>query len=111
MEARRAALGPVLSPFGSLAMITFVDGMCRVSCSLVWCCFVRRLFQFFSLISHNGARCLSILLEYCIGLHCYRTVLSCSFVPICPYIEARFSGRALSTAIDASRMLVVMSVS
>ena len=30
MEARRAVLGPVLSPFGSLAMITYVGGMCRV---------------------------------------------------------------------------------
>ncbi len=30
MEVRRAVLGPVLSPFGSLAMITFVGGMCRV---------------------------------------------------------------------------------
>jgi hypothetical protein len=30
MEVRRADLGPVLSPFGSLAMITCVGGMCRV---------------------------------------------------------------------------------
>ena len=29
-EVRRAFLGPVLSPFGSLAMSTFVGGMCRV---------------------------------------------------------------------------------
>ena len=29
-EVRRAGLGPVLSPFGSLAMSTFVGGMCRV---------------------------------------------------------------------------------
>ena len=29
-EVRRAVLGPVLSPFGSLAMSTFVGGMCRV---------------------------------------------------------------------------------
>ena len=29
-EVRRAVLGPVLSPFGSLAMSTFVGGMCSV---------------------------------------------------------------------------------
>ena len=29
-EVRRAVLGPVLSPFGSLAMSTFVGGMCRM---------------------------------------------------------------------------------
>ena len=29
-EVRRAVLGHVLSPFGSLAMSTFVGGMCRV---------------------------------------------------------------------------------
>ncbi len=29
-EVRRAVLGPVLSPLGSLAMSTFVGGMCRV---------------------------------------------------------------------------------
>ena len=28
-EVRRAVLGPVLSPFGSLAMSTFVGGMCN----------------------------------------------------------------------------------
>jgi len=30
MEIRRVVVGPVLSLFGSLAMITFVFGMCRV---------------------------------------------------------------------------------
>ncbi len=29
-EVRRAVLGPVLSPFGSLAMSTFVGEMCNV---------------------------------------------------------------------------------
>ena len=29
-EARRVVLGPVLSPFGSQAMSTFVGWMCRV---------------------------------------------------------------------------------
>ena len=29
-EVRRAVLGPVLSPFGSRAMITFVGETCRV---------------------------------------------------------------------------------
>ncbi len=29
-EVRREVLGPCLSPFGSLAMITFVGWMCRV---------------------------------------------------------------------------------
>jgi hypothetical protein len=29
-EIRRAVLGPVLSPFGSLTMSTFAGGMCRV---------------------------------------------------------------------------------
>ena len=29
-EVQRAILGPVLSPFGSLAMSTFVGGICRV---------------------------------------------------------------------------------
>ena len=29
-EVRRAVLGPVLSPFGSLAMSTFVGEICRV---------------------------------------------------------------------------------
>jgi hypothetical protein len=44
MEVRREVLMPGLSPFGSLAMITFVGGMCRVKCLLVWCCVVMRLF-------------------------------------------------------------------
>ena len=44
MEVRRAVLGHVLSPIGSLAMSTFVGGMCRVYCSLMLCCFVMRLF-------------------------------------------------------------------
>ena len=37
--------------------------------------------------------------------------MSCSFVPSCPCIEARFAWRVMSTSIDASRMLVVMSFS
>ena len=45
------------------------------------------------------------------GLHCCRTILSCSFVPICPCIEARLVWRMLSTSIETSLMLVVMSLS
>ena len=45
------------------------------------------------------------------GLHCCRTILSCSFVSICPYIETRLAWRVLSTSIEASLMLVVMSLS
>ena len=39
-EVRRAILGPVLSPSGSLAMSAFVDEIWRVYCSFVWCCIV-----------------------------------------------------------------------
>ena len=65
----------------------------------------------FSPSSHRGAKCLSILLEYCMGLHCWRTISSCSFVLICPFIEARLPWRILSTSIEASLMLLVMSLS
>ncbi len=34
-EARRAVLGPVLSPLSSLSMSEFVGAMCRVYCSFV----------------------------------------------------------------------------
>jgi hypothetical protein len=34
-EVRREILGPGLSPFGNLAMIKFMCGMCRVQWSLV----------------------------------------------------------------------------
>jgi hypothetical protein len=40
-EVRRAILGPGLSPFGNLAMITLVTWICRVYSSLVWRCIVR----------------------------------------------------------------------
>ncbi len=70
-----------------------------------------RLYQFFIPSSHIGARCLSIFLEYCMGLHCCRTFLSCSFVPMCPCIVARFALRVLSTFSDAFLMLLVMSIS
>ncbi len=102
-----AVLGPVLSPFGSLAMSTFVGEMCRVYCSLVWCCIVMRVFQLFKPRSHRGTRCLS---EYCMGVHCCRTILSCSFVPMCPCIETRLAWRVLPTSVDASLMLVVMAL-
>ena len=46
------------------------------------------------------------------GLHyCCRAILSSSFVPICPCIEARLVWRNLSTSIEAFLMLVVMSLS
>ena len=61
--------------------------------------------------SHRGARCLRNFLEYCIGLHCCRIILSNSFVPICLCSDERFSRRASSTALEASRMMVVMSLS
>jgi hypothetical protein len=44
-EVRREVLGPVLSRFGSVAMITLVGWICREYSSLVWRCMVRRLFQ------------------------------------------------------------------
>ena len=43
-EVRRAVLGPVLSPLGSLAMSAIVGEMCRVYCSFVWCCILMRVF-------------------------------------------------------------------
>ena len=70
-----------------------------------------RLFQLLCPNSHRGAKCLSIFLEYCMGLHCCRIILSCSLVPICPCIEARLAWRVLATAVEAFRMLVVMSLS
>ncbi len=70
-----------------------------------------RVFQLFRPSSQRGVRCLRILLEYCMGLHCCRIILSCSFVPILPCIEAHFAWRVLSTSVDASRMLVVMALS
>ncbi len=110
-EVRRAVLGPGLSPLGSLAMSAFVGEMWRVQCSFVWCCIVMSTFQLFIPNSHSGARCLSILLEYCMGLHCCRTVLSCSFVPLCPVIEARLAWCVSSTSVDASLIVVVMVLS
>ncbi len=68
-EVRRAVLGHVLSPFVSLSMSTFVAGMCRVYCCFVLCCIVMSLFMLFSPSSHRGAKCLSILLEYWMGLN------------------------------------------
>jgi hypothetical protein len=47
----------------------------------------------------------------CIGLHCFRTVLSCSFMPICSCSVVRLSWRVLSTAFYYSWMLVVISLS
>ena len=84
MEVQSEVLGPGLSPFGILAMLTLVGWICRVHYSLLWRCVVRRLFQLCSPISHMGARCLSSCLEYYIGVHCSRTILSHFFVPICP---------------------------
>ena len=43
-EVRRAVLGPVLSPLGSLPMSASVGEMWRVYCSFVWCCIVMRVF-------------------------------------------------------------------
>ena len=54
-EVRREVLGPGLSPFGNLAMITLVGRICRVRSSLlVWRCIVRSLFHLCSPISHRG---------------------------------------------------------
>jgi hypothetical protein len=72
---------------------------------------VRILFQLCSPSSHRGAMCLNSFLWYCIGLYCCRTILSCSFVAICPCSVVRFAWRALSTVLDASRMLMVTSLS
>ena len=59
-DVRRAVLGPVLSPLGSLAMSAFLGEMCRVYCCFVRCCIVMRLFQLVSPSSHRGSKCLSI---------------------------------------------------
>ena len=40
-EVRREILGPGLSPFGNLAIITLVGWICRVCSSRVWRCIVR----------------------------------------------------------------------
>jgi hypothetical protein len=80
-EVLREVLGPVLSPFGSLALITLVGWICSDYSSFGWRCIVRRLFHSCSRNSHRGAKCLSSFVEYCIGLHCCRTILSYSFVP------------------------------
>ncbi len=61
--------------------------------------------------SHRGARCLSSLLENCIGLQCCRTNLSNSLEPSCPCIVLRLSCRMVSTAVDASRILLAISLS
>ena len=45
------------------------------------------------------------------GLHCCRTILICSFVPIVPCIEAHWAWRMLSTRVDASLILVEMALS
>ena len=44
------------------------------------------------------------------GWHSCRTILSCSFVPICPCIETRLAWHVLSTSVDASLMLLVMAL-
>jgi hypothetical protein len=69
------------------------------------------LFHLCSPSSHRGAKRLRSFLEYSIGLHCYRIILSYSFVLICSCSEVHFPWRALSTALDAFWMLVVMSLS
>jgi hypothetical protein len=110
-EIMREVLGPVLSPFGSLAMITLMGWICSKYSSLWWHCIVRRLFHSCSPYSHRGTRCLSSFSEYCNGLYCCRTILSYSFAPSCPCSEGRFSWRPLSTALDAYRTLVAMALS
>jgi len=72
---------------------------------------VRSLFRLCSPSSHREARCLSSFLWYCIGLNFCQTILSCSFVSIRPCSVERFAWRALSTVLDASRMLMVTLLS
>jgi hypothetical protein len=110
-EVQREFLGPGLSPFGNLIMLTLMSWICRVWSTLVWRCIVRSLFYLCSPSSYRGATCFRSFLEYCIGLHYCRIIFTYSFVPFCPYSEVRFSWRALSTALDALWMLVVMSLS
>ena len=45
------------------------------------------------------------------GLHCCRIILSSSFEPSCPCMEARLVCRILSTSVEASLMLVAISFS
>jgi hypothetical protein len=61
--------------------------------------------------SHRGARCLSSLFESCIGLQCCRIILSNSLEPSCPCIVLRLFCRVVSTAVDASRILLAISLS
>ena len=72
---------------------------------------VMRFVQEWSPCSHSGARCLRILLAYCMGLHCWRISLSCSFEPSCPWSEVRLCWRILSKSSEASLMLVVIWLS
>ncbi len=54
------------------------------------------------------------MFEYFVGVLYGLALLSdhfVVFVPICPFIAARLAWRVLSTSVDASLMLVVMSLS
>ena len=91
MAVRRDTLFPGLSPLGSLAMMLSVGCIWRVYSSVVCLWIVMNLFQLCIPSSQSGARCLSSLREYLIGLNCCRTILSYSFVPTCPWSVVRFS--------------------
>ncbi len=74
-EVRTAVLGPGLSPFGSLASMIPVGDMWYVGLSGFVSCDVIRLCLVCVIVSQSCARCLSSLLEYCMGLQCCRTGL------------------------------------
>jgi hypothetical protein len=58
-EVRKEILGPGLSPFGSLTMITMVGWIWSMLTLLEWRCIAMSLFQSCSPSSQRGARCLS----------------------------------------------------
>ncbi len=73
--------------------------------------FVSILRQSVALVSHSGARCLRILLEKWMDLHCCLISVSYSFVPMVHWMVCRFLRRVSSVACEAIRMVVAMALS
>ena len=71
---------------------------------------VKRLFHVWMPVSYIGARCLRRLFEYLMGLHCCRTRVLYSLVPIVHRIVYRLSLRVSSTACETVLMLTTISL-
>ncbi len=110
-EVRSAILGPGLSPFISLAIMTSVGDMWYVGLAGFVSCDVIRVCHGRVFVSQSGARCLSSLLEYCMGLQCCRTSFSYDVEPIWPYSVLLVCCIVWSMCCEAGRRVVAISFS